>query len=428
MEQSSFSQQAISLLEKSKLFLKAVLLFVMAFVLWIPSNFIRDLIKERKERQNEAVADISNKWAGKQILSGPVLLIPYTASSGKKFAWFMADHLEVNTVLFPQKRHRGIYQVMVYQSNISIKTVFQEIKWQSLGVNAENILWSEAKLLIRISDIPRGIHDELYVEWKNNRLICQPWDENTAGIQDAFYAAIPLQAEDAAKPNEFMMQFSLQGSQQLLVAPAARETKIRMEGNWPNPGFTGVKIPDTTTLSATGFKASWKYLNRTTPLVWKDGVMNLQELAMGTHLLIPVDNYSKTERSVKYALLCIILTFAAFFLIETIHKKSLHLIQYGLAGCALVLFYTLLLSISEYTGFNWAYLIAAVATIGLVTWFIGSIMNSRKLALFVNLVLSVVYAYIFIIIQLQDYALLMGSIGLFMALAILMYFSRRLQW
>ena len=130
----------------------------------------------------------------------------------------------------------------------------------------------------------------------------------------------------------------------------------------------------------------------------------------------------------KYALLCIILTFASFFLIESIYKKPLHLVQYGLAGLALVLFYTLLLSISEYLGFNIAYLVAGVATIGLVTWYIGSIMKSSRLAAFISFVLTVVYGYIFSIIQLQDYALLMGSIGLFIALSIIMFFSRKLQW
>ena len=163
-------------------------------------------------------------------------------------------------------------------------------------------------------------------------------------------------------------------------------------------------------------------------MVWNDQFINLQPSAMGANLIIPVDGYDKTERSVKYALLCIILTFAAFFLIETIYKRNLHLIQYGLAGLALVLFYTLLLSISEYTGFNLAYLIAGVATIGLVTWFVGSIMKSSKLAVFISFVLTVVYGYIFTIIQLQDYSLLMGSIGLFIALGIIMYFSRKLQW
>jgi inner membrane protein len=220
----------------------------------------------------------------------------------------------------------------------------------------------------------------------------------------------------------------MHGSQQLMFSPAARETKIQMKGSWPDPSFTGLKLPDEPNPTDTGINVKWKYLNRTTPMVWNDQFINLQPSAMGADLIIPVDGYDKTERSVKYSLLCIILTFAAFFLIETIYKRNLHLIQYGLAGLALVLFYTLLLSFSEYVGFNLAYLIAGGATIGLVTWFVGSIMKSSKLALFIGFVLLVVYGYIFTIIQLQDYALLMGSIGLFIALAVIMYFSRKLQW
>lgn len=224
------------------------------------------------------------------------------------------------------------------------------------------------------------------------------------------------------------MKFSLNGSEQLLFSTAARENMISMQSSWPDPGFSGVKLPDSRQVTDSGFAASWKYLNRTVPQVWKNTFYDLSPSLLGADLLIPIDSYSKTERSVKYALLCIVLTFASFFLIETYYKRPLHLLQYALAGLALVLFYTLLLSISEYTGFNTAYLISAIATIALVMWYIGSIMRSSKLGLFISFVLTVVYGYIFIIIQLQDYALLMGSIGLFIALAIIMYFSRKLQW
>ena len=224
------------------------------------------------------------------------------------------------------------------------------------------------------------------------------------------------------------MKFSLNGSEQLLFSATARENKVTMQSAWRDPGFTGVKLPDTREVNDRGFSATWRYMNRTVPQVWKNTFYDLSPSVLGADLLIPIDSYNKTERSVKYALLCIVLTFASFFLIETYYKKPLHLLQYALAGLALVLFYTLLLSISEYIGFNPAYLISAVATIGLVMWFIGSIMRSSKLGVFISFVLTVVYGYIFIIIQLQDYALLMGSIGLFIALAIIMYFSRRLQW
>jgi inner membrane protein len=240
--------------------------------------------------------------------------------------------------------------------------------------------------------------------------------------------AVNLTQEAAGKEHSFSMQFSLNGSQQLMMAAAARENKLQMQSTWKDPSFTGIKLPDERVINESGFSASWKFMNRSVPQVWDNNFYDLSQTTFGADLLIPVDNYDKTERSVKYALLCIILTFAAFFLIESIYKKSLHLVQYGLAGLALVLFYTLLLSISEYLGFNSAYLVAAAATIGLVTWFVGSIMKSGKLGTFIGFVLAVVYGYIFTIIQLQDYALLMGSVGLFIALAIIMYFSRKLQW
>ena len=427
------SATVYSWLDKGKLFFKAVIIFVMAFFLWIPTNLIRDVINERESRQKEAIEEVSSKWAGRQTITGPLLMVPYIETSNglvnqKKSAWFMADQLDISSSVSPQKRHRGIYDIVVYQGDISITAKFNDIKFKELNVAPTNLLWSEAKLLLQISDLSRGINEEIFIKWKDSSFLCQPWAETNEKIGDALYAAVPLKAEDADTQNVFTVKFSLHGSQQLMFSPAARETKIEMKGNWPDPSFTGIKIPETPNPPDSGIDVKWKYLNRNNPMVWNDQFINLQTSAMGANLIIPVDQYDKTERSVKYALLCIILTFAAFFLIETIYKRNLHLIQYGLAGLALVLFYTLLLSISEYTGFNLAYLIAGVATIGLVTWFVGSIMKSSKLAIFIGLVLTVVYGYIFTIIQLQDYSLLMGSIGLFLALAIIMYFSRKLKW
>ena len=433
METSTLPPTINSLYNKGKLFIKAVIIFVMAFFLWIPTNLIRGVINEREDRQKEAIEEVSSKWAGRQTVTGPILMIPYNGPSmgvtpQKKYAWFMADQLDINSSVSPQKRHRGIYDVVVYEGDISIIAKFNEIKFKELNVPAANLLWAEAKLLLQISDLSRGINEEIYIKWKDTGYICQPWAETTANVGDALYASIPLKEEDADTSNIFTVKFSLHGSQQLMFSPAARETKIQLTGNWPDPSFTGIKIPETPNSSDSGINVKWKYLNRNNPMVWNNQFINLQPSAMGANLIIPVDGYDKTERSVKYSLLCIILTFAAFFLIETIYKRNLHLIQYGLAGLALVLFYTLLLSISEYTGFNLAYLIAGVATIGLVTWFVGSIMKSSKLAVFISFVLTVVYGYIFTIIQLQDYSLLMGSIGLFIALGIIMYFTRKLQW
>ncbi|MBL0304914.1 MAG: cell envelope integrity protein CreD [Chitinophagaceae bacterium] len=422
---------------KGKLFLKCIIIFLMAMLLWIPTNFIMEVVKEREGRQKEAIADISSKWAGRQAVTGPLLMIPYklllvdekgSQSWQRQNAYFMPDMLDVSSKVFPEKRKRGIYEVAVYKTDIMLTGRFNNIPWQKLEIAADQILWNEAVLLFKVQDQLKGINEDLFVKWNDSRFVFTTQATGQTPLEDAFFTSVPITQDNAASGSTFSIHFSLNGSEQLLFSALARENKIEMSSVWPDPGFTGIKLPDSRQVTDSGFTAKWKYMNRAMPQVWKNTFYNFSAAQFGADLLIPVDSYNKTERSVKYALLCIMLTFAAFFLVETIYKKSLHLVQYGLAGLALVLFYTLLLSISEYTGFNLAYLIAGSATIGLVGWYVGSILKSSKLALFISFVLAVVYSYIFSIIQLQDYALLMGSIGLFVALGIIMYFSRRLEW
>lgn len=431
------SKSIWSFLEKNKLYIKCVLIFLMGLVLWIPTQLILEMIRERASRQKEAVADIRTKWAGKQVVTGPLLMVPYheiitgaagNKQIGKKFSFFTPDNLVIDATVFPEKRHRGIYEVAVYKTEINLSGKFSPLKWQQLNIPRENIIWNEAVLLFKTEDNIKGINQDLFINWNKRNLLMEPGSNTQSLFPAAFSAPVSPDSSEFEKENQFSMKFSMMGSEQLLFSPVARENKIQMRSAWANPGFTGMILPDSREVSDSGFVAEWKFMNRTIPAVWKHTAFDMTTTAIGTNFLITVDSYDKTERSVKYALLCIILTFASFFLIETVYKKSLHLVQYGLAGLALVLFYTLLLSISEYTGFNPAYLIAGTATISLVAWYVGSIMRSSKLALFISFVLGVVYTYIFIIIQLQDYALLMGSIGLFIALGIIMYFSRRLQW
>lgn len=426
---------ASTIWDKGKLFIKSLVIFGMSLGLWIPTFFIHEVVKEREHYQKEAIADISSKWAGEQELTGPILALPfekiYTDSSGKVFrsqqvAYLMPDKQTIRSVVTPEKRKRGIYEVAVFKSDIQITGVFTKLQWSKLNVPADQIHWADAKLLFKVSDAMKGINEDLQVKWNASTLDFGPWATPVPGWQEAYAATVPVTADSAAL--NYSIQFKLNGSGQLQFASNAHENTIRMQSNWPDPAFNGVKLPDIREVSDSGFTASWKYLNRNTPMISVNNIQDLSNTSMGADLLIPVDTYDKSSRSVKYALLCILLTFAAFFLVETVYKRPLHLVQYGLAGLALVLFYTLLLSVSEYTGFNIAYLIAGIATIGLVGWFVGSILRSRKLAVFIGMVLTIVYGYIFSIIQLQDYALLMGSIGLFVALAIIMYFSRKLEW
>jgi len=206
---------------------------------------------------------------------------------------------------------------------------------------------------------------------------------------------------------------------------------VHLSSNWKNPSFDGNFLPVTTpVVNDKGFTADWKvqHLNRNFPQSWKNESFDFKPSQFGITLLQPVDAYSKTERSVKYAILFVALTFGLYFFIEIIQQKQVHPVQYVLVGLALSIFYTLLLSVSEYLPFNLSYLIAALATAALITLYTRSIFNTWRIASLFGGLLAMLYGFIFILIQLQDGALLFGSIGLFVLLAIVMYYSRKIDW
>jgi len=253
---------------------------------------------------------------------------------------------------------------------------------------------------------------------------------NSAAFKEGFISPVIINETVVSSPISFSSRISLNGSEQLLFTPVGKQTTVTIQSTWPDPSFTGNQLPDSSSISEKGFQARWKSLSHTRnfPQAWKDDTYNLSSASFGADLFIPVNGYQKTMRSVKYAILCILLSFTAFFLIETNNKKSIHPVHYALIGFALILFYTLLLSFSEYIGFNRAYAIATAATVGLITWFVKGLLQSMKLSILLSIVLVLLYSYIFTILQLQDYALLLGSVGLFLTLAVVMYYSRKVQW
>jgi len=424
--------------QKSKLIVKGLIIGALALLLLIPAYFVQNLIGERQARQQEAFAEVSSKWADKQNITGPVLVIPYTKQGtdgeGRQtpvtsLAYFLPDKLNIESTVTPERRYRGIYEVMLYSSLIKLNGSFVSLPLQKLNLSAGDMLWKDAYVCIGITD-PRGLKDELQLAWNDSTLLLSPANINNSLFKDGFIAPLAISDTEAISGFSFSSQINLNGSQQLLFTPVGRQTIVRMQSNWPDPSFTGTQLPDTSQVSQSGFVAQWKSLSHTRnfPQAWKDESYSLGSSTFGVDLFIPVNGYQKTMRSVKYAILCILLTFTGFFLIESNNKKSVHPLHYALVGCALILFYTLLLSFSEYVGFNAAYGIATAATIGLITWFVRSLLQSTKLSVLLSMVLILLYSYVFTILQLQDYALLLGSVGLFLTLGIVMYYSRKIQW
>lgn len=420
--------------QKSKLLIKGLLIGGLVLLLLIPSFFVQNVITEREARQKEAFTEVSGKWAGRQNITGPVLVLPYnetvTGDKGqvavlKKLAYILPDNLSIESTVKPEERHRGIFQVMLYSSTVKISGKFNSIPLQPLKIDPVQILWNEAYVCMELAD-SKGLKEEIKLVWNGSTVTLNPSALNNGVMKKGFMAPVTVAPDNAI---QFSSSILINGSEQLLFTPIGKETTVKLNSTWPDPSFTGGQLPDHR-ISDSGFVATWKSLahTRNFPQAWKENTYNLQSASFGADLFIPVNGYQKTMRSVKYAILCILLTFAAFFIIETVNKKSVHPFQYALIGLALILFYTLLLSISEYTGFNTAYVIASAATVGLIAWFVKGILQSSKLTAILGIVLALMYSYIFTILQLQDYSLLLGSIGLFLTLAVIMHFSKKIQW
>ncbi len=438
-------EQNKSFFERNAITVKGLTVVFLTLLLLIPATMIQGLVRDRENRQAEATAEVGSKWGGTQTIIGPVISIPYIDSSvpmrnGQtgvvqpysseklKYIHFLPNQLSVNGKMNPEKRHRGIFEIVVYQSALVLTGKFGEMPLEATNIPRENFLTEKAFMSLGISDL-RGIEDQIQLKWNQQNLIFNPGISNEEVMTSGVSVPIPLNNTDAAS-YDFSLSLNLKGSQYLHFAPVGKETNVHIASAWENPSFDGAFLPDTHTVSKTGFEANWKvlHLNRNFPQSWIGNKYRLEDNAFGVNLLQPVNSYSKIYRTVNYAILFIGLTFLLFFFIELISGKAIHPFQYTLVGLALCIFYALLLSISEQIPFNWAYMIATSMTMGLIIWYTNSILGEARLALLVGGTLTVIYTFIFTIIQLQDYALLMGSLGLFLTLAVIMYFSRKIDW
>lgn len=421
--------------ERNRLLIKGLLVGFLILVMLIPSAFVSELIRERQSRQEAVVSEVSSKWADGQTIVGPILIVPYKeygrTTDGKptetiKNAYFLPDELNVIGNMQAKEKKRSLFSVMLYRSNIHLTGKFNILPLASLQIMPDAILWDEARVALSVGDV-RGIEDQVQLDWNGTKQLLDAGVPNNDQIKEGLSTPVKV---SAGEPMSFNIDLSLRGSNYLYLTPVGKTTVADLAADWKDPAFDGQYLPTTSDINDKSFKAHWKVmpLAHSYPQCWKDAAHPLEKAAFGVKLIQPVDGYSKTSRSVKYALLFIALTFTFFFFLEILQKRQVHPLQYLLVGIALTLFYVLLLSFSEYAGFNVAYLIAATATISLIGTYAWSIFKSWKTAMTFTSSISALYGYIFILIQLEDYALLFGSIGLFVIVAAIMFFSRKIDW
>jgi inner membrane protein len=341
----------------------------------------------------------------------------------------LPDALEVSAALDEQKLHRGIYETVVYAADIGIVGSFSKPEFSKWSVAEEQILWDQARLMMEVSDA-RGFRDSVEVAWAGEAHAFEPGERTLPGARQGLQTG--LTAEDLeGETFPFEMQFELKGSSNIRFAPLGRRTETRITGSWPSPSFQGAWLPDQRETTDEAFSATWAipFLGRSFPQSWVGQLENTPFVSQfGVDLLTPVDAYRQTERSLKYELLFLALTFAPLWLFEVLAGIRLHFIQYGLIGAAVCLFYLLELSLAEQIGFQGAYALAASMIAGLVTSYAWSILGSVSRAAAMGGVISGLYAFLYVLISLEDLALLVGSMALFLVLAALMYATRRVNW
>ena len=416
---------------------KMIIVSGLAILLLIPSFLIQDVIRERIALSQKVKNELYAQWGGKQVVAGPVLNVPFSVSeTGDNnqvtnerhgVAHFLPATLKTEGVLYPETRKRGIYEVVVYEGKLKLKGSFAEPDVSQLDLQNARYNWSAAYFTIGISDM-RGIKNlpELVINGQQCKV--EPGVADT----DLFQSGMTVKANsvELKQPMDFEIELVLNGSEDLSVEALGKTSEVAIKSDWAEPSFTGVFLPANRQVTDTGFTADWRvtHLNRNFPQQWADRKYNTHEAKLGVELLLPIDHYQKSMRSVKYAILFIALNFIIFLFIEIKSKFRIHPFQYSLVAFALLIFYALLTSIGEQIGFNWAYLISALAVTLLISWYTFSMLRNMRMVAWVALLQTGLYLFLFTILQLQDYALLAGSIGLFVILAIVMRASQQIKW
>ena len=426
---------------------KIIIVGLLALFLLIPLAFVQNLIIERSDRKKEVVQEVTKSWGTDVHIFGPILRVPYliydqttilntvtnkqeiSTTKSTAYAYFFPEKLDLKSKI--QKDNslkRGLYNVVVFATDINCAGTFSTPNFKKLQIDEANVLWNQASILVKTTNL-KSSKGNLNLKVNEINLTFESKANSDKYFDDLESDVFDLKD---AKNLTFQFQMKYNGSNSVKFIPVGKTTRVSIDSDWQNPSFEGNFSANTNskTITKKGFHADWNVsqVNRPFSQEYAEFLPNLNEYLFGVKLIETVDEYQQNERASKYGFLMIGLTFLIFFLIQTISKINIHIFQYGMIGLALVLFYTLLISITEHSSFKIAYGIASFAVIVMLFLYTLSILKSRKFSIFIATALASLYSFIYVIIQLENYALLVGSIGLFFILGIVMFFSRKIDW
>lgn len=441
-----------SLFQRLSLYLKLTGICFLILLLHIPLFMTHGVLAERREYQTQAINEITGVWGHHQQLTGPVLAVPYAYKTtvvrpkavGDKVvqveeveltpatAYFLPEKLAVSGSVEPEVRHRGIYQAVIYSTKLYLTGEFRP-DFGAAGITADRIDWEKSCVLFGVSDL-RGIRALSTLQIAGGKSIV------FESADDSDCSFLPLKAKTGAMagaPLDFEFDAALQGSECLEIVPAGKDSAVTLQSAWMNPSFTGAYLPAKRHISDAGFKADWEisHFSRGFPQAWtsrltdtSDMQRKMEAAGFGVIFMQPTDGYRLVERAEKYGVLFFVLVFAVFFLFEMTAPLRIHPLQYALVGAGLCLFFLGFLALSEFMAAGWAYGVAAASCTALIALYAWSILKTGRRTLVIFSGLAATYSYLYFVLKSRDYALLAGTAVLFVALALVMFCTRRLNW
>ncbi len=435
---------------------KFFLICGLVLALLIPMVFVWFLVDEREDRAKEVRADVASEWGRPQFVNGPFLIVPYTVlvvtGEGEKrvekeherHAVFLPETLNIRGKVTTKVLHRSIYDVPVYTGSLDFKGNFKAPDISEVAPDAHAVRWREAVLALAISDVSGLRSAEPVVIDGGSNSAFEPSlggaDARISGIH-APLAALTGSFDDAptvagpssTKGMSFQFRLTFNGSSELMFAPVAANTDVELLSDWPDPSFTGAFLPTDRTVESDNFSVRWQVPNlaRSLPQAWSlsgQGLTRLAPYKFGVSLFIPVDIYALVTRAAKYAMMFLATAFMAVFVLELRSSRHVHAVQYLFVGLAMVFFYVLLLSLAEHVGFLWAYVLSAVATGGMLSVYVGRVQASFAKGLAMLVLFLGLYGLLYLILQLEDYALLAGAIAGFVMLTVVMFSTLKVDW
>lgn len=425
---------------------KLIVVCFLALFMTIPAFFVHDLVNERTQRASDVVRDISKLVGGPQTFLGPTLAIPYTIPPQTN-----RDTTERGTYLvFPtqasaavttttEERHRSLFRVPVFQADLKLDAAFDLTGVPANAPPGALLDWTRAEIIVGASDA-RGALADASLSMNGRSALLTPSaiapDLSLGQDSDDRLRLILLGVHpdsDIAPNQKFSVSASLRfsGAQRIAVLAYGKTTTLALHGDWPNPGFDGGFLPVTRDISTNGFKAQWSvpFIARGVRAEGPAGsIRTLDTTALGVSFIELADPYQSVSRSLKYVLLFLGLIFLSYFVFEVTTGKRVHPAQYVLVGIAQIIFYLLLLSLAERIGFDWAFLLAGSATVLLLSTNAGWVFASRAQGLRALVIFSLLYTLIYLLLRLEDNALLIGALASFAAVAAAMYLTRRIDW